>query len=245
MKKFQGKLYAGVKKTQLKPHLKKQWCIPQKQNTEFVARMEDILQVYQLDYDQDIPLICMDEQPVQLLGDKITPLPMKTGRTKREDFEYVRKGSVSIFLFTEPLKGWRHVQALEHRTRKDWALQVQELLTVHYKEAKKIRLVMDNLNTHDIASLYETFDAETAFCLAQRLEIHHTPKHGSWINIAEIELSAMTTQCLNRRISSIEELQKQISSWEIQRNHSQKAVQWQFRTEDARIKLKHLYPVIV
>lgn len=132
-----------------------------------------------------------------------------------------------------------------HRTRKDWALQVQELLTVHYKEAKKIRLVMDNLNTHDIASLYETFDPETAFCLAQRLEIHHTPKHGSWLNIAEIELSAMTTQCLNRRISSIEELQKQISSWEIKRNHSQKAVQWQFRTEDARIKLKHLYPVIV
>lgn len=150
-----------------------------------------------------------------------------------------------IFLFTEPLKGWRHVQVLEHRTRKDWALQVQELLTVHYKEAKKIRLVMDNLNTHDIASLYETFDAETTFCLAQRLEIHYTPKHGSWLNIAEIELSAMTTQCLNRRISSIEELQKQISSWKIQRNHSQKAVQWQFRTEDARIKLKHLYPVIV
>lgn len=207
--------------------------------------MEDILNVYQLDYDEEIPLICMDEQPVQLLDDKTSPIPMETGRIKKEDYEYIRKGSVSVFLFTEPLKGWRHVQASAHRTKKDWALQIQELLTVQYKDVKKIRLVMDNLNTHSISSLYETFDPETAFNLAQRLEIHHTPKHGSWLNIAEIELSAMTTQCLNRRIPNIEELQKQISSWEAQRNKSQKAVQWQFKTEDARIKLKHLYPVII
>lgn len=207
--------------------------------------MEDILNVYQLDYDEEIPLICMDEQPVQLLDDKTSPIPMETGRIKKEDYEYIRKGSVSVFLFTEPLKGWRHVQASAHRTKKDWALQIQELLTVQYKDVKKIRLVMDNLNTHSISSLYETFDPETAFNLAQRLEIHHTPKHGSWLNIAEIELSAMTTQCLNRRIANIEELQKQISSWEAQRNKSQKAVQWQFKTEDARIKLKHLYPVII
>lgn len=207
--------------------------------------MEDILNVYQLDYDEEIPLICMDEQPVQLLDDKTSPIPMETGRIKKEDYEYIRKGSVSVFLFTEPLKGWRHVQASAHRTKKDWALQIQELLTVQYKDVKKIRLVMDNLNTHSISSLYETFDPETAFNLAQRLEIHHTPKHGSWLNIAEIELSAMTTQCLNRRIPNIEELQKQISSWEAQRNKSQKAVHWQFKTEDARIKLKHLYPVII
>lgn len=207
--------------------------------------MEDILNVYQLDYDKEVPLICMDEQPVQLLDDKITPIPMTPGHVKKEDFEYIRKGSVSIFLFTEPFKGWRHVQASEQRTRKDWALQIQELLTVQYKDVKKIRLVMDNLNTHSISSLYETFDPETAFSLAQRLEIHYTPKHGSWLNIAEIELSAMTTQCLNRRIPNIEELQRQISSWETQRNKSQKAVQRQFRTEDARIKLKHLYPVVV
>ena len=233
------------KKTQLKPHLKKQWCIPKKQNSEFVARMEDILNVYRMDYDKEIPLVCMDEQPVQLLDDKILPIPIKPGSVRKEDYEYIRKGSASIFLFTEPLKGWRHVKASEQRTRKDWALQIQELLTVQYKDVKKIRLVMDNLNTHGISSLYETFDPETAFGLAQRLEIHYTPKHGSWLNIAEIELSAMTTQCLDRRIPNIEELQRQISTWETQRNQSQKAVQWQFRTEDARIKLKHLYPVVI
>lgn len=206
--------------------------------------MEDILSVYHLEYEKDIPLICMDEQPVQLLDEKIAPIPAKPGRVQKEDFEYIRKGSVSIFLFTEPLKGWRHVQASEQRTRKDWAEQIHELLTVHYKDAKKIRLVMDNLNTHSIASLYEAYPPELAFELASRLEIHYTPKHGSWLNIAEIELSAMTTQCLNRRIASIEELQKQISAWETRRNQSQKEVQWQFRTEDARIKLKHLYPVV-
>lgn len=207
--------------------------------------MEDILNVYRMDYDKEIPLVCMDEQPVQLLDDKILPIPIKPGSVRKEDYEYIRKGSASIFLFTEPLKGWRHVKASEQRTRKDWALQIQELLTVQYKDVKKIRLVMDNLNTHGISSLYETFDPETAFGLAQRLEIHYTPKHGSWLNIAEIELNAMTTQCLDRRIPNIEELQRQISTWETQRNQSQKAVQWQFRTEDARIKLKHLYPVVI
>ena len=207
--------------------------------------MEDILNVYRMDYDKEIPLVCMDEQPVQLLDDKILPIPIKSGSVRKEDYEYIRKGSASIFLFTESLKGWRHVKASEQRTRKDWALQIQELLTVQYKDVKKIRLVMDNLNTHGISSLYETFDPETAFGLAQRLEIHYTPKHGSWLNIAEIELSAMTTQCLDRRIPNIEELQRQISTWETQRNQSQKAVQWQFRTEDARIKLKHLYPVVI
>ena len=207
--------------------------------------MEDILNVYRMDYDKEIPLVCMDEQPVQLLDDKILPIPIKPGSVRKEDYEYIRKGSASIFLFTEPLKGWSHVKASEQRTRKDWALQIQELLTVQYKDVKKIRLVMDNLNTHGISSLYETFDPETAFGLAQRLEIHYTPKHGSWLNIAEIELSAMTTQCLDRRIPNIEELQRQISTWETQRNQSQKAVQWQFRTEDARIKLKHLYPVVI
>ena len=207
--------------------------------------MEDILNVYRMDYDKEIPLVCMDEQPVQLLDDKILPIPIKPGSVRKEDYEYIRKGSASIFLFTEPLKVWRHVKASEQRTRKDWALQIQELLTVQYKDVKKIRLVMDNLNTHGISSLYETFDPETAFGLAQRLEIHYTPKHGSWLNIAEIELSAMTTQCLDRRIPNIEELQRQISTWETQRNQSQKAVQWQFRTEDARIKLKHLYPVVI
>ncbi|MGM1023707.1 MAG: IS630 family transposase [Bacillota bacterium] len=232
------------KKTKLKPHLKKQWCIPAKSSSEFVARMEDVLETYALPYDPEIPLICMDEQPIQLLDHSRPPQPMKAGQVLREDYEYVRKGSCSLFLFTEPLAGWRHVQASERRTKSDWALQIQELLEVHYPEAKRVRLVMDNLNTHTISSLYETFAPEQALALAKRLEIHYTPKHGSWLNIAEIELSVMTIQCLNRRIASIEELQGEVSAWETERNRVQKSVDWQFTTEQARGKLKHLYPVI-
>ena len=206
--------------------------------------MEDVLEVYALPYDEVIPVICMDEQPCQLLDEKLNPLPMKQGAIAKEDYGYIRKGSCSIFLFTEPLAGWRHVHASQRRTKKDWAFQIQELLEVHYPHAKKVRLVMDNLNTHSISSLYETFEPETALRLAKRLEIHHTPKHGSWLNIAEIELSAMTIQCLDRRIPSIEELQLQLSAWESLRNASYKNVDWQFTTKDARIKLRHLYPEI-
>lgn len=206
--------------------------------------MENILEIYAMPYDEDYPLICMDEQPVQLLGEKIEPIQMKQGQPKKEDYEYSRKGTCSIFMFTEPLKGWRHVHASHRRTKQDWALHIQELLDEHYPNAKKIRLVMDNLNTHSISSLYETFDPKTAFELARRLEIHYTPKHGSWLNIAEIELSAMTIQCLNRRIPSIEDLQTQISAWEAKRNDDKKLVQWQFTHQDARTKLKHLYPII-
>jgi len=204
--------------------------------------MEDILEVYKMPYDNEIPLICMDEQPVQLLGDRIEPLPMKPGYTEKEDYGYIRKGTCSIFMFTEPLAGWRHVHASVRRTKQDWAWHIKDLLEVHYPEAKKIRLVMDNLNTHRISSLYEAFTPDVALNLAKRLEIHYTPKHGSWLDIAEIELSAMTTQCLNRKISSIDDLQVQISAWERQRNISHKSVDWQFTTDDARVKLKHLYP---
>lgn len=206
--------------------------------------MEDVLETYALPYDPEIPLICMDEQPIQLLDHSRPPELMKAGQVLREDYEYVRKGSCCLFLFTEPLAGWRHVQASERRTKSDWALQIQELLEVHYPEAKRVRLVMDNLNTHTISSLYETFAPEQAWALAKRLEIHYTPKHGSWLNMAEIELSAMTIQCLNRRIASMEELQVEVSSWETERNQRQKTVDWQFTTEQARGKLKHLYPVI-
>lgn len=234
----------GFKKTQLKPHLKKQWCIPPKYNAEFVARMEDILELYAMPYDRDYPLICMDEQPVQLLGHKLTPLPIIPGQVKKEDYEYIRNGSCSIFMFTEPLGGWRHVCASQRRTKKDWALQIEELLEKWYPDAKIIRLVMDNLNTHTISSLYEAFQPEKALKLSKRLEIHHTPKHGSWLNIAEIELSAMTLQCLDRRIPSIEELQVQLSAWEVHRNAAQKQVEWHFTTSDARTRLKTLYPKI-
>jgi len=204
--------------------------------------MEDILEVYKMPYDHEIPLICMDEQPVQLLDDRMDPLPMKPGHTAKEDYGYTRKGTCSIFMFTEPLAGWRHVHASARRTKQDWAWHIKELLEVHCPKAKKVRLVMDNLNTHRISSLYETFTPDVALSLAKRLEIHYTPKHGSWLDIAEIELSAMTMQCLNRKISSIDDLQTQISAWEVHRNSIEKQVDWQFTTEDARVKLKHLYP---
>jgi hypothetical protein len=206
--------------------------------------MEDILETYALPYDPEIPLICMDEQPIQLLEDSRPSEPMKPGQVCREDYEYVRKGSCSVFLFTAPLIGWRHVQASERRTKADWAMQIQELLDVHFPHAKRIRLVMDNLNTHTISSLYETFAPEQALSLAKRLEIHYTPKHGSWLNMAEIELSAMTIQCLDRRIGSMELLQREITAWEVGRNQEQKSVQWHFTTQQARGKLKHLYPEI-
>jgi DDE superfamily endonuclease len=234
----------NFKKTELKPHLRKQWCIPAKGSAEFVYRMEDILEVYALPYDEEYPLVCMDEQPVQLLDQKLKPLKMTQGKVEKEDYEYIRKGSCCIFMFTEPLAGWRHVYASERRTKIDWAWKIRELLERFYPNAKCIRLVMDNLNTHNISSLYEAFEPEIALSLAKRLEIHHTPKHGSWLNVAEIELSAMTIQCLDRRIPSINALQEEISAWESQRNASQKCVDWHFTTADARIKLKSLYPKI-
>ena len=230
------------KKTQLKPHLKQQWCIPKDSNGEFVARMEDILETYALPYDPQIPLICMDEQPCQLLDHAREPMPMKPGTPRREDYEYVRERTCSIFVFTEPLRGWRHMEATKHRAKIDWAHQIDRLLSEFYLETEKIRLVMDNLNTHLIGSLYQAFPTEKARNLAKRLEIHYTPKHGSWLNIAEIELSVMTRQCLSRRSPSLSQLNVQLSAWERDRNQSTKFIDWHFTTSQARGKLKHLYP---
>ncbi|HWR62422.1 MAG TPA: IS630 family transposase [Clostridia bacterium] len=218
--------------------------MPAQYSGEFVARMEDILEVYALPYDPKIPLVCMDEQPYQLLGESREPVPMKPGQPGKQDYEYTREGTCSIFMFTEPLNGTRHVHVSRRRTKQDWALRIQELLDSFYPDVKRVRLVMDNLNTHTISSLYETFPPEVALNLARRLDIHFTPKHGSWLNIAEIELSAMTKQCLGRRIASIDKLQDQLSAWEAKRNSGTKSVDWQFKTEDARIKLKWLYPKI-
>lgn len=204
--------------------------------------MEDILDLYQQPFDEDCPVICMDEKPYQLLDEARRPIPMQPGKPAKRDSEYKRNGTCSIFLFSEPLAGWRHVAVHERRTRIDWAHEIRELLEVHYPGVYKIRLVMDNLNTHSIASLYEAFNPETARNLAKRLEIHYTPKHGSWLNIAEIELSAMTKECLGRRIPSIMELSMELREWESSRNKNQKGVDWQFTTDDARIKLKRLYP---
>ena len=204
--------------------------------------MEDVLDVYEQAYDPECPVICMDEKPYQLIGEKRHAIPMKRGRPKREDDEYVRNGTCCIFLFTEALTVWRHVEPQEHRTKVDWAHQIRHLLEIDYPDCQKVRLVMDNLNTHSISSLYEAFPPEVARSLAKRLEIHFTPKHGSWLNIAEIELSVMTKQCLDRRIDNITSLQKELADWESARNHLQNGVDWQFTTPDARIKLKRLYP---
>jgi len=208
--------------------------------------MEDVLEVYSRAHDPAKPVICMDEKPYQLLDDVREPIPSRPGSVEKVDSEYKREGTCSIFIFTEPLAGWRYVEALERRTKKDWAHCVKWVLDNQYPDAEKVVVVMDNLNTHNISSLYEAFTPEEAFRLAQRLEIHYTPKHGSWLNIAEIELSALAAQCLGtRRIPSVEALNRELSAWESQRNANQKGVDWHFTTADARIKLKRLYPVVM
>jgi len=207
--------------------------------------MEDILEVYSRPFNVSRPVICMDEKPLQLLADARLKIPMLQGKAERFDNEYVRCGTCSIFLFTEPLNGWRYADAREHRKKIDWATQIKWLLTEEYPLAEKIVLVMDNLNTHNTSSLYEAFPPEEAFALAQRLEIHYTPKHGSWLNIAEIELSALGKQCLgSRRIDSLDKLNGEMTAWFRERNSSQKSVDWQFTASDARIKLKRLYPTL-
>lgn len=228
----------------MKPHLQACWCIPPEQNAEFVARMEDVLDVYCLPYEPDRPVVCMDEKPKQLVKETHQPLPNISGQPTRYDYEYERNGVSNIFLFTEPLAGKRWVNVTEHRARRDWAYQIKEIADVRCPNAKLIRLVLDNLNTHTVGSLYETFEPEEARRLAKRLEIHYTPKHGSWLNIAEVELSVLSRQCLNRRIPDIVTLSKEVNNWSEERNSAQTGVDWQFTTKDARIKLKRLYPEI-
>lgn len=206
--------------------------------------MEDVLEVYQQPYDPARPLVCMDETSKQLVAEITKPIPAKPGHPARQDYEYERRGTADVFMFTEPLAGWRWAPVTERRTRSDWAGCIKELLDVHYPDVTVVRIVMDNLNTHSIASLYAAFEPDEARRLAQRLEIHYTPKHGSWLNIAEIELKALSTQCLDRRIPDIETLRCEVCAWELERNRSTVGVDWQFKATDARIKLKHLYPKI-
>lgn len=204
--------------------------------------MEDILDLYHRPYDPEVPLICMDEKPVQLLGESREPLSATIHHPPRYDYEYTRNGTASIFLFTEPLNGWRKVNALKQRTKVDWAREVRDLLEIDYPNARKIILVCDNLNTHTIGAFYAAFPPAEASMLVKRLEIHHTPKHGSWLNIAEIELSALTRQCLDRRLDNLTLLVQETKKWETSRNLNQKPVDWQFTSESARTKLKRLYP---
>lgn len=207
--------------------------------------MEDVLSVYSRSYDEDYPVVCMDEKPVQLFANARRSLKSKDGRIEYEDNEYIRNGTACVFMFTEPLSGWRYADAQEHRTGEDWARQIKWMLDEQYPDVKKVVLVMDNLNTHSIASLYQTFTPEEAFRLASRLEIHYTPKHGSWLDIAEIELSALAGQCIgSNRIPDLETLRELLKHWYVDRNKQQRGVKWQFTTQDARVKLMHLYPII-
>lgn len=201
--------------------------------------------VYSRPYDEKNPVVCMDEKPVQFFASARKSLRSKDGRIEYEDNEYIRNGTACIFMFTEPLNGWRVADAQEHRTREDWAKQIKWLLDEQYPNAEKVVLVMDNLNTHSLASLYQTFQPEEAFRLASRLEIQHTPRHGSWLDIAEIELSALARQCIgSQRIPDLDTLRNLLKSWYVDRNNKQQGVDWQLTVEDARVKLKRLYPII-
>ena len=206
--------------------------------------MEHVLDLYQQIPNADEPLICMDETTKQLTLEEIAPLPCKPGQASRYDTLYKRNGVAVVFMFFAPHLGWRRVEIREGKTRLDWALAVRHLLDVDYPCAKKIHLVLDNLNTHNGASLYETFPAKEAHRLLKRIEFHHTPKHGSWLNMAEIELSVLSRQCLQRRIADLETLRNETALWQEDRNHSKIGAKWQFRTKDARIKLKKLYPTL-
>ncbi len=204
--------------------------------------MEDVLEVYHLPYHESFPLVCMDESSKQLIGEVHPPIPPAPGHGWIVDHEYVRNGTAQLFVEIEPLKGQRHVEVTERRTRQDWARFIKAMLDERYPNAVKVRLVMDNLNTHSIASLYATFPPAEAQRLAQRLEIHYTPVHGSWLNIAEIELSALNSQCLKRRIPDIASMREEIRAWQKDRNNRGAPVNWQFTNEKARIKLFRLYP---
>lgn len=204
--------------------------------------MEDVIQTYQLPYDPRYPVVCFDEACQQLFGEVRPRRPASSGRTRRVDYEYERKGVCHQLLFCEPLRGWRHVQVSQRRTRKDYAKAVQELLEVHYPQATKIRLVQDNLNTHDGASLYEAFAPHVARQMLDRIEFHYTPKHGSWVNMAETEINIMKSQCLDRRLESPSRIAAEIAAWEKQRNEQKARIHWTFTLAAARQKLKKCYP---
>jgi hypothetical protein len=222
------------------------WVIPPEADGEFVAAMEDVLDVYARPYDKRFPVLCMDEQPVQLLKETRVPIAATKDHPRRVDYEYERAGTASIFMFCEPLPGWRQVAVRERRTKIDWAREIEELLRTRYALAEKVLLVCDNLNTHTKGAFYDAFDPETARAVLRRLEFHHTPKHGSWLNIAENELSSMTRQCLkDRRFGSVDELRPETAAWHCAVNAHQRGVDWQFRIDDARVKLRSVYPKII
>lgn len=233
----------GFKKNELKPWLKKRWCIG-KITGDYIWHMEDVLHQYAQPYDPLRPLICFDERPCQLLGDSIVPIPMKPGKLKREDYEYERNGSCCVLLAFEPHTGFRYVQVRERRTAVDYAEFVKQFVQVYYPGVECIRLVQDNLNTHTPGSFYEVFPPEEAFDLAEKFQVHYTPKKGSWLNMAEIEFSALSRQCLDRRIADKETLEKEVLAWAENRNRKCTTVTWKFTKDTAREKLKSKYHML-
>ena len=221
------------------------WVIPPQANAEFVAAMEDVLEVYSRPYNRDYPVVCMDEQPIQLTKETRQTVPATKKHPRRVDYEYERAGTASVFMFTEPLLGWRDVRVRPSRTKTDWAQEMEQLLRRRYAKAKKVILVCDNLNTHTRGAFYEAFEAQNARQLVQRIEFHYTPKHGSWLNISENELSSMTRQCIaGRRIPDIKMFSRETAAWSKHSNQNQRGVDWQFTIDKARSKLKSLYPNI-
>ena len=220
------------------------WCIAPEANAEFVCAMENVLEVYKRPYDPQRPVVCLDEKSKQLVGEVCRPIAARPGEVQRCDYEYVRNGTANLFMLVEPLRGWRHVNVTTRRTKTDLASQVKELVDVHYPKARKITLVMDNLNTHRMSSLYEAFEPAEARRLIEKIEVVHTPKHGSWLDMAECELSVLEKQALGERVGDETELRKRVNCWKDDRNNRSKRIDWQFRTADARIKLRRLYPQI-
>jgi hypothetical protein len=231
---------AHFKKNELRPHLKRQWCIGIL-TSDFIWRMEQVLDLYEQPYDFQQPVVCFDERPCQLLGDILMPIPMKPGQPQRQDYQYTRYGSCCVLLAFEPLRGRRFIQVRQRRTKADYAHFMLELRTEIYPEAKKIILIQDNLNTHTPGAFYETFDVHTAFRLSRDIEMVYTPKKGSWLNMAEIEFSALAKQCLDRRIAKIDTLRAQVMIWTQDRNRNNITVQWQFSKNNARDKFDRFY----
>jgi hypothetical protein len=233
-----------LKKNTLKPHLRKQWVIPPDANAAFVAGMEDVLEVYQRPHDPACPVVCLDETSKQLVSETRVPIPAKPGHPARYDYEYERNGTANLFMLFAPLEGWRHVEVTDRHAAVDYAQVLRDLSDTHFPAARKITLVQDNLSTHKPASLYEAFPAADARRLVERFEWHYTPKHGSWLDMAEAELSVLSGQCLDRRIPDKQTLIEEVSAWENGRNKNNTKADWRFTTADARVKLKRLYPAL-
>jgi len=229
----------------LKPWKVVGWVIPPHQNSQFVASMEQVLDIYKRPYSIDYPVVCMDESPKQLIKETRIAISIKPGQEARQDFEYERCGVANIFMASEPLKGKRYVEVTERKTKADWAVFIKAIADVWYKDAIKIILIMDNLATHKAASLYEVYTPSEAKRIWDRFEFVYTPKHGSWLNMAEIELNVLMGQCLNRRIDNMETMKEEVNAWELHRNNKKAVINWQFTNQQARVKLKRLYPTIV